>query len=656
MPSPSFRSDINGLRAWAVGSVILFHFGFSTFSGGFVGVDVFFVLSGYLMAGLVLGGAEKVSSGGLSTGRFLANFYLARARRIVPALIVLCAALMAVGWIYLAPQEYALLAKHTVSALAFLSNFRFSREIGYFDVEAHQKILLHTWSLAVEWQFYLLFPILVLVLWRIAPDRRKLAMALAALALGSLLLSILTSASLPSRAFFLLPWRAWELLAGALVFLVATAPPRTLGARIGLEVGGFILILGSVLLLDQTVVWPGWLAIIPVLGTALVLVANRQNSILTGGAIVQWMGRCSYSLYLWHWPIVVAIYYLELEKDPAAIGSGLLLTLLLGWLSYRFVETPARVGLVRLPIGAGYVAVLAAVLVVLLPSQLVKMSKGAPTRLPPDVLAIFAEADNRNPRIVECQANGDNPVPECTYGGPTLGAIVIGDSHAGAVIRSVEKALPTPDLHVLDWTRSGCKTISGLKRTKRDDIRCAEFVDLALQKSQVLPGAPLVILNRTGVDTDPKDVENAEAAPGALASAATPVRDQAYFANVREKLVATACAFARTRPVYFVRPIPEMPADVPVSMGRARLQGYSREISISLEEYRKRHAFVWAAQDIAAERCGVKILDPLPYLCSDGRCRGAFDGVPIYYDDDHLSERGGSRLIPMFRQVFEGLH
>ncbi|BCP53858.1 acyltransferase [Kaistia sp. 32K] len=644
MPSPAFRTDINGLRAWAVVSVILFHFGISGFSGGFVGVDVFFVLSGFLMAGIVLAGVEKVASGKQTAGNFLANFYLARARRILPALLVLCAVLMILGWSALSPQEYRLLGRHTVTALAFVSNIRFSREFGYFDIDAHQKILLHTWSLAVEWQFYLLFPIVVLVLWRLMPSRRKLTLALAGFALGSLLLSVFTSATYPERAFFLLPWRAWELLAGALVFLLARTQLNGRSTQIGLEIVGIALILGSVLLLDSSVAWPGWRAAIPVVGTALVLVAGRQDSWLTGTAVAQWLGRCSYSLYLWHWPVVFGLFYFDLQKDPVAIACGFFATAALGWLSYRFVETPARVGLSRLPLRAGYAAILVALLAVIVPSEVVKMRDGFPARLSPEVVAIFAEARNKNPRFEECHVLGQKAVPECIYGGPKLGVIVLGDSHAGAIIRSVEKVLPDPELHVLDWTRAGCRTISGMKPNTPDDVRCVEFVDYALRKIETLPEAPLVILNRTGIDTDPHEGDMTKTARK---------RDQAFYDDVREKLVATTCAFARTRPVYLVRPIPEMPVNVPVTLGRAALLGIPREVSISLEEYHQRHAFVWAAQDLAAQRCGVKILDPLPYLCTDGRCRGAFDGLPIYYDDDHLSERGGNRLIPMLRQIFE---
>ena len=649
-----FRKDINGLRAWAVVAVIGYHFSIAGFPGGFIGVDVFFVLSGFLMAGIVIGGVETIDGSAASIRAFLAKFYLARARRIVPALAVLCAVILVVDWFVMSAKEYEGVGKNIVSALAFLSNFRFNREAGYFDASSHEKVLLHTWSLSVEWQFYLLFPLIVIGLYKLSRSRRRLAVALACLTAASLALSILTSASMPARAFFLLPWRAWELLGGALIWLLYQVRPR-LGdvPRIALEIAGFLLILGSIVLLDASVVWPGWLAVVPVTGTALVLLASRQDSILSGSRVAQWLGKASYSLYLWHWPIVVALYYLELETDPVARLAGLALTLLLGWLSYRWIETPTRTRLARMPRRLEFGAIMAGLLAVMLSAHVVRSFDGFPSRLPPEVNAIFKAADDANPRMMQCQGNDKTRVSECTYGGPDLGVVVIGDSHAGNIVRSVEKALPSPNLHVLDWTMAGCKTIAGMKKIGGQVVSCGEFVQYAVDKNKTLPPAPLVILNRTSVEVDPQQAAVMSQAPGFYISKPHASHDAAFFEEIREGLISTACEFAKTRPVYYVRPIPEMKYHVPKSMGRALMWGHRLDVSISLDAYRKRHAWIWATQDLAAQRCGVKILDPLPYLCDKERCYGAVDGIPIYGDDNHLNMRGADRMIPMFRTIFE---
>jgi peptidoglycan/LPS O-acetylase OafA/YrhL len=210
-----FRGDINGLRAWAVALVVLYHFKIAPVAGGFVGVDVFFVISGFLMTDIVLRGLEQPA------GFSLKAFYWARVRRIVPALLVLCLCLLVLGWFFLLSADYRQLASHSQMALGFASNVRFHREAGYFDAASHDKWLLHTWSLSVEWQFYLLFPLVLMWVWRVWPKRRALVIALALLASASWGVSQWLLAGQQSAAFYLLHGRAWEMLAGALVCLWA---------------------------------------------------------------------------------------------------------------------------------------------------------------------------------------------------------------------------------------------------------------------------------------------------------------------------------------------------------------------------------------------------------------------------------------------------
>lgn len=218
-----FRTDINGLRAWAVVAVVLYHFGVPGFAGGFAGVDVFFVLSGFLMAGIVIGGVE--------VGRFsLGGFYLARARRILPALLVLVLAVLVVGWFLLMPSDYQTLGRHARESVFFTSNLRYLAESGYFDASSHEKWLLHTWSLSVEWQFYLIYPLVLAGLARLRPGRAVLLGAHVVVLLGSFALCQFLTATKPSQAFFLLQARAWELLLGGLVFLAGER--LTLSARL----------------------------------------------------------------------------------------------------------------------------------------------------------------------------------------------------------------------------------------------------------------------------------------------------------------------------------------------------------------------------------------------------------------------------------------
>ncbi|GMU50740.1 MAG: acyltransferase [Candidatus Desulfobacillus denitrificans] len=333
--SPDFRKDINGLRAIAVMAVMLFHFRVTGFSGGFVGVDVFFVISGYLMTRLILGP--------LSLGRFsVLDFYLARARRIFPALAALCSLLLAYGWFSLSPMDYQQLAKHAGASLLFISNHTYWKESGYFDADAHEKWLLHTWSLSVEWQFYLLYPLLVVAVHRLLRRPSGVTGALWAVFLASLAWSAWLAFANPSKAFFLLPTRAWEMLAGGLIFVHQDACNRLARKLRWREPAGLAAILAASLWLTPDTPWPGLAALLPVVGAALLLLDSGGRTRLLGGAPVQAVGRWSYSIYLWHWPIVVWLHQSQSRQHGAWIAAGMAASVLLGWLSFRLVENPAR--------------------------------------------------------------------------------------------------------------------------------------------------------------------------------------------------------------------------------------------------------------------------------------------------------------------------
>lgn len=452
----NFRSDINGLRAIAVAAVVLFHFGVFGFDGGFVGVDVFFVISGFLMTGIIFGKLERT--------RFsLLAFYLDRARRIIPALAVLCVCLMLFGWFVLPPSQYAALGKHAASAVSFTSNHVFSGEAGYFEAAAHEKWLLHTWSLSVEWQFYLLYPIVIIVAAKFMPLVR--VRWLIVLGTGaSFVLSVYWSSRWPSISFFLLPTRAWEMLAGALVFLFPIAW-RGRSARIA-EVAGLATILISVLAFSEVDVWPGWLASIPVLGSALVIASAQSKSPFTNNPLSQFLGKISYSVYLWHWPLVVGLYYFDKNKELPWITTGIALSVLLGYFSFSTVESRLRDTEAKRPDRArpsfdgkmwGKVAVIAAT--VLVPGIVLLKSGGVPgaTRaINSDEKVVFLakyedmlqnglhedyrhECDFYDWRTKASRLRID---PACTNIDGQAKIFIWGDSHAQALSKGVSQLYP----------------------------------------------------------------------------------------------------------------------------------------------------------------------------------------------------------------------
>ncbi|WP_346399814.1 acyltransferase family protein [Pseudomonas syringae] len=326
-----FRKDINGLRAIAVIAVLLFHFHPDWLPGGFAGVDVFFVISGYLITGIILRG--------LRSGKFrLATFYTSRARRIVPALAVLCFALLLLGWFSLLPLDYRALGTHVASSLGFVSNIVYWREAGYFTASAHEKWLLHTWSLSVEWQFYLLYPIALLMLSRFVALHNLRWWVLGA-SLTGFVACVSASSQWPEAAFYLLPTRAWELLAGGVACLFPLQL-KALQQRV-LEHIGLTLIVAGFFLLSVQDTWPGYLVLMPVLGTFAVIVAARNDSLLTCNPLAQWTGTRSYSLYLWHWPVVVWMNDAGLLGETRAVLVGIGMAVTLGLVSWWLIEQPA---------------------------------------------------------------------------------------------------------------------------------------------------------------------------------------------------------------------------------------------------------------------------------------------------------------------------
>ena len=344
-----YRSDIDGLRAVAVLLVVGFHAFPGQFGAGFVGVDIFFVISGFLISSIILKG--------LDAGSFtFAEFYGRRVRRIFPALLTVLAACFAVGWFGLFAGEFAQLGKHIAAGAAFVSNIVSWSESGYFDAAAQTKPLLHLWSLGVEEQFYILWP---LMLWaahrtRVPPIAVILACAAASFAAGVWLLQ--TS---PTAAFYSPQARFWELLAGA--FLACAGLGRVRSAALG--AAGAVLLAGALLLIDRKTPFPGWWAALPVGGTAMLLAAGAAspvNRLLSFPPLV-WVGRISYPLYLWHWPLLSFAAILYAEQKPAvphrliAIGLAFLLAALTYWL----VESPIRRARLSLRQGTGLASAMA---------------------------------------------------------------------------------------------------------------------------------------------------------------------------------------------------------------------------------------------------------------------------------------------------------
>ncbi|PIE00243.1 MAG: acyltransferase [Thiothrix nivea] len=333
-----YRKEIDGLRALAVMPVILFHAGINGFSGGFVGVDVFFVISGYLITSIIMAELEN-------NNFTIAGFYERRARRILPALFFVMLTTLPVAWWLLLPHELVAFGRSIIAVTIFASNILFWQESDYFATDSELIPLLHTWSLAVEEQYYVIFPLLLFVCWKFG--LRRVTAVIATIAVISLGLAEWGWRHDASANFYLLPSRAWELMAGAGCALYLGHNPRPVGIMSQwLSLTGLGLLLLSVVWLDDTIPFPGVYAILPVLGTVLIILFahpdNWTGKLLSIPVLVG-IGLISYSAYLWHQPLFAfARLYNADEPAITVILALIALTLLLAVISWRFIERPFR--------------------------------------------------------------------------------------------------------------------------------------------------------------------------------------------------------------------------------------------------------------------------------------------------------------------------
>jgi len=328
----SFRYDINALRAIAIIGVMLYHFKVNFFEGGFAGVDVFFVISGYLMSRVIIGHINK--------GLFSFKDYLEkRLYRIVPALLFMVAVVIAICFFIYLPYDYKANLQNAESSILFLSNIFYWRNTpSYFDASADTNLFLHTWSLSVEWQFYLIYPFLLLLFNKLFKNRCTFKLVFVALTLILFLGSVMLTPYNGSFSFYMLPTRSWEMLVGGMAFFADGKILNRVWQKM-LATAGYVLILSGFFILNELMLWPGLYTLIPVTGSFLVIVANYSSFVLVKQGSLQFIGKISYSLYLWHWPVyVISQYYGLGTGSVAVIIYYSMLSLILGFASYKYVE------------------------------------------------------------------------------------------------------------------------------------------------------------------------------------------------------------------------------------------------------------------------------------------------------------------------------
>jgi len=442
----AYRADVDGLRGIAILAVVAYHGFPSWLGGGFIGVDVFFVISGFLITGIIADGLERQRFG-------FGHFYARRIRRLFPALAIVLAACLVIGWFELLPPELVQLGRHVLGGAGFVANLVLWSEAWYFDSAEAAKPLLHLWSLGIEEQFYLFWPLTLVILWRFARRHVILATALIAMASRAWCLSLVPDHR--DAAFYSPASRMWELLAGA---MLALRPLPVLRGNLS-SLGGAALIVGSALMLEPSAWFPGWRALLPVGGAVLILAAGPQavvNKAVLSRRPIVWLGLISYPLYLWHWPLLSFAYIDGHDQSETGLRAGLLaLSVVLAWATWRLVETPIRSGGVSAAKVAGLSATMIGIAAI---AWLGVTHRGYPGRFDfPPAIARLASGDyahEAGARWGTCWLDGNAPpdafAADCsTPTRPAAESVVLwGDSYAARL----HPALPM----ALQFTRTSC--------------------------------------------------------------------------------------------------------------------------------------------------------------------------------------------------------
>ena len=646
------RRDIDGLRGLAVAAVVFYHLGLGV-SGGYGGVDIFFVISGFLIAGII--------QGELQAGTFsLAKFYARRIRRIVPAFVAMAVATTIAATLILFPADYELFGKSLVAAAGAVSNYHFQGRNDYFDGSAFDKPLLHTWSLGVEEQFYAVFPVLLVVLFKYR--RAATVPVLAAIAATSLTFSAVSVAYDPVSAFFSTPARAWELLLGALVAYGVFPAAKSKTVREAEAAAGALMIAAALFALNDATPFPGLAALPLCLGAALIIHAGTagQPAFVTralSAAPVAGLGLISYSVYLVHWPLIVFHRYRFPESwlpPHVALSVALGLTsLALGYLSWRFIEMPFRRpsttgSLLRTFQGAGFAAVMMAAAAL----AIIKTA-GWPERWTSVVAELMATQENLYKDICRpLHDTGGLPSNSCRIGQADgiTNTVLWGDSHAETMIPGFATYAAQNKQGVLAWTMHGCPPLVGLKLTGRGkSSRCLAFNDIAMTRATAPDIRRVVLSARWAYTAEGVGTEREFVRP--LVLGANGVGDNQYVFSRLLTQTVTRLADAG-KDVVVIGPVPEQLHNAVQGLARHLAWKQPMPRRRTYDEFVKRQSHVLALLSKLEVMPHVRVVYPHHWLCDQSACGYDAGGRPFYRDNNHLNEAGIAHIQAMFNDIF----
>lgn len=603
-----FRNDINILRAFAVIFVVLFHFKLLYINNGYIGVDIFFVISGYLMTKILLG---KMESATLPL-KLVKSFYVARFTRIVPALLLLCIALFIFAYFNIFNIIYQRIVKEIAFALEFLSNIKYYRDVGYFDIAANRKWLLHTWSLSVEMQFYLFYPFILLVakkLFRLE-NIKWVVLLLFIASLGS---SVYFSYTNSSASYYLLQNRAWQLLAGGLVFLF----PLKIKKSNVVQYVTILLLTVFLFLPSFEKSWGGFISIVPIALAMLFLYANSNATFLAKNRVLKYLGLWSYSIYLWHWVIVAGLYYYGLLKEPLYIILGLIISIILGAVSYYTIEQKFKYR---------NIIVFIIFIITIVDSNFIYKNKVSNGK---ELNVRFERHDFKTLKVKNkffTMNRNLNFIDKADISASKN--IIIGDSHAFVLRHMLDIISNRYRVNTLLTALPGCGMLE-LKHTYKswsDDYcsnRLKGFYSF-VKNSNLLKNKTLFVVQ---VSSSFRHMLNS---------------------NMNEALNILSQKFKK---VVIVLDVPHQ-LEIPFKI---YLSGSYYEHSVSLKHYLKVSKFVkLKLEKIASKYSNVIVVDPTPYMCDAKRCPVGTKTVSYYAGLSHLTSTGSIKLLPLFEPFFKG--
>ncbi len=641
-----YRPEIDGLRAIAVLGVVFFHAGLHAFSGGYSGVDVFFVISGFLITRFI---DERIAAGAFS----IAEFYERRIRRIIPALALLCVVTWIAGYLLYLPVDYKTYGASLIATSTFLSNVFFWHKAGYFSAASSTEPLLHTWSLAVEEQFYIFFPLFMLLIARFALKLKKPLIATSLL--FSFLFSILAVHDWPAFAFYLPFSRAWEFLAGSVLAVQAVPRAREGFLRTGTSLLGLSLIFFGFLEYTPGTPFPGIAALAPCLGTAMILWAEEPGLTPVGRALrvkpLAWIGLISYSLYLWHWPcIAFARYVLQRPFTPLDVIGIVAGSIIVAWLSWKYVEQPfrGRGALFSRRVLFVFTAVLGTALG--LAGLLVYAGQGLPERISAQARAYDQGALQFSRQGRSCLPSRTSRPHYCKIGVPgTPSFIVWGDSHSAALLPAFQQAAKRLALTGILAAQSACAPLLGVHRTDDPHRLCARFNRRVLRTIRAKRIHTVFLVARWGIDAlGIAPYEALNASPQVFIEDAG-VRAPSLSENrqVFERALTRTLRALQGLKVYILLDVPNPDVSVPGYLARKANAGtIGTKLRIKPDTLARSRTMHLLIRRIAA-RQGARVLSPFPWLCRGDRCLIAFDDHALYMDNQHLSRYGARLLTPM---------